>query len=118
MRPSTASPAAPSDRPVPRRSWRLKRATDASSWKNRVAGSNSKNTSMLVAIEPAIAISVGPSPRSLWAMNPPSRVFAYRVSGTSTSARRQAAAIADGDHVDARQRSEAQGSSPETSTAV
>ena len=53
-------------------------------------------------------------------MYPPSSVFAYRVSGTSTSTGRpEAGRLADVEPGHARQlRREAQGSSPETSTAV
>ncbi len=54
-----------SDSPVPRRSWTLNRENEASCDHDRTAGSNSKNSSMFVAIEPTMAMSIGSSPRTL-----------------------------------------------------
>jgi hypothetical protein len=55
---------------VPRRSWRLNRAKDASSNHDAAAGSKSKKSSTLAAIEPitAISFSFEGSPSSLNAM--------------------------------------------------
>jgi hypothetical protein len=56
-----------SERPVPRRSWRLNREKDASSDQDLAAGSKSKNSSTLAAIEPitATSFSLERSPSSL-----------------------------------------------------
>ena len=43
------------------------------------------NSSMFVAIDPTMAMSICPPPSTLYAMYPPSNVLAYRVSGTDRS---------------------------------